>query len=228
MLSNYNFKLIKEFKLGEYNIPFIFSLDKIKAFPDQRPVYSGDSDKYSSQFVKEDIKNRLFNNFYSEGFYLILEEDLDLEWLSDFENITDYIIRKNKVFIVSKELFFEFLHATEEFEQTTINRILKFIGENETLVMLTFRERLLEDLEYYLENKTVGTDATHLLQWACGETSTNPNPFFPENLNKATLDWSWREIELRNLFKSKMFKIEQAIETLKAKMMEDIRKKNKK
>ena len=81
-------------------------------------------------------------------------------------------------------------------------------------------------LEYFKENDTVGSNNTHTFSSLLGETAPNPNPFFTENVGKATIDWSWREVELRDLYKSKTFEIENAIEKLKAKMMEDM-KKNK-
>ena len=84
----------------------------------------------------------------------------------------------------------------------------------------------IHNLEYFKENDTVGSNNTHTFSSLLGETSPNPNPFFTENVGKATIDWSWREVELRDLYKSKTFKIENAIEKLKAKMMEDM-KKNK-
>jgi hypothetical protein len=68
--------------------------------------------------------------------------------------------------------------------------------------------------------------STHTFSSLLGEVSPNPNPFFPENLGKATIDWSWREVELRDLYKSKTFKIENAIEKLKSKMMEDAKNKS--
>ena len=223
MLNNYNIKIIKEFRIGECDIPFIFSLDKIKAFSEQRPMYIGEDDKYSANIVLDNIKDKIFENFYSCGFDLTLDEDIDMEWLSNFKLNIDYKIEKDKVYIISKELFFEIIHEIEGFNQYKINEILNFIYTNEHKLMKCFQTNLLEDLEYFLDNKTIGNDMTHFLQWACGETSINPNPFFPENLGKATIDWSWREIELRNIFKSKMFKVEQAIEALKAKIMEEIK-----
>jgi len=210
-MNNYNLKIIKEFKLGEYNIPFLFSLDKILAFPEKRPIFIGQKDDFSSKFVMSEIQTKLFECFYSDGMPLILDEDIELSMLDEYVESTDYIINKNNIYIKSKNLFFAFLHWIPEFEIYHITLMSEFKDNNYIQLMNAFRNAIVEDLEYYLDDKMEGNNSTHFLQWALGETSTNPNPFFSENLGKATMDWSWREIELRNLYKSKTFKIENAI-----------------
>ena len=222
---NYNFSLIKEFKIGEYKIPFLFTLDKIRAFPDQRPVVEVDSSKdYSIGYIVEEYKQRAFL-YVLPDFYLTMDEDLDNEWLSDF-NSEDYEVINSKVFIRSPRLFFEFISSIEGFEKHTLSQLKSFIYDGEGKLIKSFYNKVLDDLEYMKSDSIESNDVLHFMQWALGETSTNPNPFFSENLNKPTIEWSWREIELRNIYKSKTFMIENAIEKLKAKMLEDAKKKS--
>lgn len=212
-MNNYNLKSIKEFKLGEYYIPFLFSLDKIKAFPEQKTVYVGEErDKYTNKIVENNTKTKLFESFMWEEFVLILDEDLSIDMLESYAENIDYKLNDSKVYIISKELFYDFLHWIPEFEIYHIPEIIKFKDSCYDELMHAFINNVTEDLEYYLDNKMEKTQSMHILQWALGETSPNPNPFFPENLNKATIDWSWREVELRNLYSSKVYKVENAIQ----------------
>lgn len=227
-MNNYNLKLIKEFKIGEYYIPFLFSLDKIKAFPEQTPVYVGENDKYSPNFLESNIKTKLFECFMANEFQLVLDEDLDCDMLNSYEEGCDYKIENDRVFILSKELFYDFLHWIPEFEVYHIAQIFEFKDSCYSELISAFINNVTEDLEYYLDNKMDRTNSMHMFQWALGETSTNSNPFFPENLNKATIDWSWREVELRNLYKSKVFKVENAIQKEKNRLEEEALKNTKK
>ena len=54
---NYNIKIIKEFEVGEHKLPFLFSLDKIKAFKnDVVMVDSSCVGKYKSDKLSNDYK----------------------------------------------------------------------------------------------------------------------------------------------------------------------------
>lgn len=225
---NYNIQIIREFKIGddEY-IPFLFSLDKIKAFNIQKPIISDEcSFKYKTEILIDDFSNRLFQYVYTD--YLLI--DYDDGFLRSYEENLDYeLVFGGALFkIKSSKLFFAFLTTYCGYNQKMMSELKQFLAESEYKMINMFYTKILEDLEYMKEDSTDKNENIHMFQWALGHESINSNPFFPENMNKPTIEWSFREMELRNLYRSKEFKIENAIEKLKAKMMEDMKNKNKK
>jgi hypothetical protein len=224
---NYNIQIIREFKIGDDDyIPFLFSLDKIKAFNKQNPIISDDCNyKYKTDILIDDFSNRLFQYAYTD--YLPVE--YDKEFLSKFENNIDYeLIYDNSMFkIKTPKLFFSFLTNYCGYNHQMMSDLKRFLFESEQKMIKMFYDRVLEDLEYMAKDSPDKNDNIHMFQWALGHESINSNPFFPENMNKPTIEWSFREMELRNLYRSKEFNIENAIEKLKSKMMEDMKNKNK-
>ena len=106
---NYNIQIIREFKIGddEY-IPFLFSLDKIKAFNIQKPIISDEcSFKYKTEILIDDFSNRLFQYVYTD--YLLI--DYDDGFLRSYEENLDYeLVFGCELFkIKSSKLFFAFL-----------------------------------------------------------------------------------------------------------------------
>ena len=224
---NYNIKIIKEFEVGEHKLPFLFSLDKIKAFKnDVVMVDSSCVGKYKSDKLSNDYKERIFMYAYMDYIKIGINKDTE-EWIKKYEINVEYKIVDNSVIILKPNMFFDLIVNLDcEYNPQTFQKLKLFIEFAEADLMQAFYKNVLSDLEYFKENDTVGSNNTHTFSSLLGETAPNPNPFFTENVGKATIDWSWREVELRDLYKSKTFKIENAIEKLKAKMMEDM-KKNK-
>ena len=70
---NYNIKIIKEFEVGEHKLPFLFSLDKIKAFKnDVVMVDSSCVGKYKSDKLSNDYKERIFMYAYMEYIKIVI------------------------------------------------------------------------------------------------------------------------------------------------------------
>ena len=224
---NYNIQIIKEFKIGDdIAIPFLFSLDKIRAFNTQVPIISNECDgNYKSEMLTDEFADRLFQYVYRE--YIIVEYDKD--FLANFRKDIDYEMVDSENFIIkSPRLFFEFLTGYCGYNPKIMLELKVFITSTEHRMINTFYKKIIEDLEYMQSDSINKNENIHMFQWALGHESLNNNPFFPENIGKATIDWSFREVELRNLYRSKEFKIENAIDKLKAKMMEDAKNKTNK
>jgi hypothetical protein len=223
---NYNIQIIKEFKIGddEY-IPFLFSLDKIRAFPNQSPTVSTDCQfKYKTKILTDSFSDRLFQYVYTD--YLPIE--YDKEFLNEFKEGLDYEkIDETDIKIKSSDLFFKFLTMYCGYNPRMMDELKTFLFEGEHQMIQSFYSKIIEDLEYMKEDSYDKNDVIHMFQWALGHESLNNNPFFPENMNKPTIEWSFREVELRNIYRAKEFKIENAIEKLKTKMMDDIKNKKK-
>lgn len=224
---NYNIKIIKEFNIGEYRLPFLFSLDKIKAFRNENIIIDAScKGKYKVDKLNESYKDRIFMYAYLDYIDVVINDNIK-EWLNDYNESIDYVIQKDSIKIKSSNMFFDFITLLQgDYDENTLRNLKTFIELSESDLIQAFYKNVLEDLQYFKDNDTNGSNATHTFASLLGEVSPNPNPFFPENLGKATIDWSWREVELRDLYKSKTFKIENAIEKLKSKMMEDAKNKS--
>ena len=221
---NYNIQIIREFNMGDdVFIPFLFSLDKIKAFPDQAPkVDNNCSYNYKGDFLKDGFRDRVFEYAYIRGIPLEIDEFLD-----EFKEGEDYYIENESAYINSSHMFFEFITVYTGYSPNTMSKLKSFIANCEREIINAFYKAVIDDLELEKKDSYERNEYIHFFQWALGQTQGFSNPFFPENIGKATIDWSFREIELRNLYRSKEFTIENAIEKLKAKMFEDAKNKKK-
>ena len=226
MPLSYNIALIKEYKMGDVTIPLFFSIDKIKSFIQEAPVSPNES--YTLKLGVEESKALLFK-------YVLLKDfKLDTEFLTEFPNYRDNIdytlINKNEFIINSKEFLYDIILKLCDMEGVDSIRVIldiKHIASiSEDDIIKAFDKRVSEDLDIEDKTDSTGNNITHMFGWMLGETATNPNPVFPENLNKASIDWSYREVRLRNLYRSKCFAIEYAKAEKERKYLED-RKKNK-
>ena len=224
---NYNIKIIKEFNIGEHRLPFLFSLNKLKAFRDEYIIVDSSCEgDYKVDQLKDMYKDRIFMYAYLDYIPIALDENTK-EWLKDYDEHVDYVIQKDNIKIKSANMFFDFITLLQgDYNIDILANLNTFIFSAESDLRQAFYRNVLTDLQYFKDNDTTGSESTHTFSSLLGEVSPNPNPFFPENLGKATIDWSWREVELRDLYKSKTFKIENAIEKLKSKMMEDAKNKS--
>lgn len=211
---NYDIQIIAEFNIGEVKFPFLFSLNKVKGFPRQNPM--SENVKYKTDFLKLTFKERLLQYLYMD--YLDLE--LDEEFLDDFTINTDYKFEHNKLVILSPNFFYNMLMSMEGVTLETLQELRAFIDNYEIKIMTTFLNRVIEDLNYNDKKDMMGNNNTHTLLSLLGDTSVNPTPFFPENLDRAIYDWSWREIQLRTIYRSKTFSIENAIKAEQNRLQE--------
>lgn len=140
------------------------------------------------------------------------------------ENV-DYLLKKEHIEILSKDLLYEMIFMYVDENDGKLNGIGTYINESLNQLIKSFYEIAKSDLEYNDVDNICMNDVNHSLNWIFGETSTNPTPFFKENFNKPTSQWSFREVELRNMHKSKLFMIEIAKKKAEAKMMEEMKNK---
>ena len=225
---NYNITQIKEYELGDVKIPLFFSLKTIKAFNKDTPA-SKDG-KYLDKLKMNEFKTILFEHVLLEEFKL--ELDFIQLFSENYKADVDYIIKQNHIIINSKEAFYEVLLHLIDSYGLNLNNILmqlsNLIYSSELELTKVYEKRVFEDLALNKKNDMAGNSTTHMLGWMLGETATNQNPMFEENIGKPTMDWSYREVVLRNRYRDKCFMIEIAKEKYKAKLMEDAKKKNKK
>lgn len=206
---NYNLKIVDEFKIGELTIPFLFDISKIKENYDALIVKSSINSDYEHEKNINLFKIKMFEYLYLDKFILDIDENIQ-ELLMDFKEDVDYEVTNKTFKIKTKDLFFEILMCLDIDEDKVIFDLKNFITTNESKLIEIFTKDMFEELDYEDDEDTRGNNFTHKLQWALGETSTNNTPYFQENMNKATIDWSVREVLLRNFYKSKIYKMEHA------------------
>lgn len=208
---DFEINIITEFNIGGLIIPFYFSIDKIQENSNNIIVEDGCTLTSNSEVVIEDFESKIFKYVYLEKLTLGYQEDFDYI-LSNYENSVDYTISKNIIKIKSKNLLFEFIHEIEEvnYGDSTLEKLKAFVLKHENEMLKVFIDRLNSYINFNDESDRFGNNNTHRLQWALGETSTNPNPYFKENIGKATSEWSLRELILRDRYKSKVYAMEYA------------------
>ena len=209
---NYDIYLKKTYEGDGLNIPFIFSIEHIEAFPNKNV------DEI------EGFKDLLFK--YVDRSQMTIDK-ASLIYLKeeDWKENVDYILKKEHIEILSKDLLYEIIFMYVDENDGKLNGIGTFINESLNQLIKSFYEIAKSDLEYNDVDNICMNDVIHSLNWIFGETSTNPTPFFKENFNKPTSQWSFREVELRNMHKSKLFMIEIAKKKAEAKMMEEMKNK---
>lgn len=226
----YDIKIIREYKVGEdLAIPFLFSLDKIRAFKKEPPIiYDECINKYKVEWLEESFSERLFLHVYKE--YFITE--YDEEFLKGYKEDVDYVkIDDDSFYILNTRLFYEVFMNITNGDTKILQSIRNFIDESEVMLINKFYDKIISDLEYNKKESVDKNNIIHMFQWALGHESINPHPFFQENLNKPTSEWSLREVLLRNLYRSKEFDLSFAIQKLKhdqeQQYLEDMKNKKK-
>ena len=108
----YDIKIVREFELGDgLVIPFLFSLDKVKASRHSNPIIFDECiNKYKVDWLEESFSERLFMYVYKE--YFITE--YDEEFLNNYKEDVDYVrVEDNGFYILSTKLFYEvFMNIT--------------------------------------------------------------------------------------------------------------------
>ena len=209
---NYDIYLKKTYEGDGLNIPFLFSIEHIEAFPNKNV------DEI------EGFKDLLFK-YVDRSQMTIDKASLNYLKEEDWKENVDYILKKEHIEILSKDLLYEMIFMYVDENDGKLNGIGTFINESLNQLIKSFYEIAKSDLEYNDVDNICMNDVIHSLNWIFGETSTNPTPFFKENFNKPTSQWSFREVELRNMHKSKLFMIEIAKKKAEAKMMEEMKNK---
>ena len=209
---NYDIYLKKTYEGDGLNIPFLFSIEHIEAFPNKNV------DEI------EGFKDLLFK--YVDRSQMTIDK-ASLNYLKEegWKENVDYLLKKEHIEILSKDLLYEMIFMYVDENDGKLNGIGTFINESLNQLIKSFYEIAKSDLEYNDVDNICMNDVIHSLNWIFGETSTNPTPFFKENFNKPTSQWSFREVELRNMHKSKLFMIEIAKKKAEAKMMEEMKNK---
>ena len=209
---NYDIYLKKTYEGDGLNIPFLFSIEHIEAF------HNKNVDEI------EGFKDLLFK-YVDRSQMTIDKASLNYLKEEDWKENVDYILKKEHIEILSKDLLYEIIFMYVDENDGKLNGIGTFINESLNQLIKSFYEIAKSDLEYNDVDNICMNDVIHSLNWIFGETSTNPTPFFKENFNKPTSQWSFREVELRNMHKSKLFMIEIAKKKAEAKMMEEMKNK---
>lgn len=209
---NYDIYLKKTYEGDGLNIPFLFSIEHIEAFPNKNV------DEI------EGFKDLLFK-YVDRSQMTIDKASLNYLKEEDWKENVDYLLKKEHIEILSKDLLYEMIFMYVDENDGKLNGIGTFINESLNQLIKSFYEIAKSDLEYNDVDNICMNDVIHSLNWIFGETSTNPTPFFKENFNKPTSQWSFREVELRNMHKSKLFMIEIAKKKAEAKMMEEMKNK---
>ena len=209
---NYDIYLKKTYEGDGLDIPFLFSIEHIEAFPNKNV------DEI------EGFKDLLFK-YVDRSQMTIDKASLNYLKEEDWKENVDYILKKEHIEILSKDLLYEMIFMYVDENDGKLNGIGTFINESLNQLIKSFYEIAKSDLEYNDVDNICMNDVIHSLNWIFGETSTNPTPFFKENFNKPTSQWSFREVELRNMHKSKLFMIEIAKKKAEAKMMEEMKNK---
>ena len=209
---NYDIYLKKTYEGDGLNIPFLFSIEHIEAF------HNKNVDEI------EGFKDLLFK--YVDRSQMTIDK-ASLNYLKEegWKENVDYLLKKEHIEILSKDLLYEMIFMYVDENDGKLNGIGTFINESLNQLIKSFYEIAKSDLEYNDVDNICMNDVIHSLNWIFGETSTNPTPFFKENFNKPTSQWSFREVELRNMHKSKLFMIEIAKKKAEAKMMEEMKNK---
>lgn len=208
---NYDIYLKKTYEGDGLDIPFLFSIEHVEAFPN----------KNINEI--EGFKDLLFK--YVDRSQMTIDK-ASLNYLKEegWKENVDYLLKKEHIEILSKDLLYEMIFMYVDENDGKLNGIGAFINESLNQLIKSFYEIAKSDLEYNDVDNICMNDVIHSLNWIFGETSTNPTPFFKENFNKPTSQWSFREVELRNMHKSKLFMIEIAKKKAEAKMMEEMKK----
>lgn len=208
---DFEINIISEFNIGGFIIPFYFSIDKVQENPTNVLVENECILSNNSEFEIENFENKVFKYVYLDKLKIKNSEDFDYI-LSKYKESTDYNLENDIITIKSKGLFFEFIYEIEEvyYGDNTLESIKNYVLSQEIEMIKIFSKRLDNYINYNDEKDRFGNNNTHRLQWALGETSTNTNPYFKENIGKATSDWSLRELMLRDKYKSKVYMMEHA------------------
>ena len=209
---NYDIYLKKTYEGDGLDIPFLFSIEHIEAF------HNKNVDEI------EGFKDLLFK-YVDRSQMTIDKASLNYLKEEDWKENVDYLLKKEHIEILSKDLLYEMIFMYADENDGKLNGIGTFINESLNQLIKSFYEIAKSDLEYNDVDNICMNDVIHSLNWIFGETSTNPTPFFKENFNKPTSQWSFREVELRNMHKSKLFMIEIAKKKAEAKMMEEMKNK---
>lgn len=208
---NFDINLIQEFNIGDFIIPFNFNIANLKE--NEKMLIVDNSCVLSNTYEQktEELNNKLFLHLDWEK--LNIEYDSSLDYILDrYKKDLDYTIEYNTLNIKSKYLLLDLIGELEDNINLGVEllNLKNFVDDNEVRLVNLFINKITEYLDLKNEKDMKGNNNTHRLQWALGETSTNPNPYFYENLNKATSDWSFREVLLRDFYKHKVYSMENA------------------